>query len=161
MSWSLIGFLAANFFAALSGGLFAPDGWFKALKKPRWQPPDWAFPVVWTVLYALNGIAGWMVYGAVGLDPLIFGVYFLSLVFNAAWSALFFGMHRMDLALWDAALLWASVALQCVLFFSVDFWAGAMILPYLAWVTVAFALNRTVWRMNPDASGKSEGEVAS
>lgn len=162
ISWSLVGFIAINFLAAMSGGLFSPDGWFRALKKPTWQPPDWAFPVVWTTLYTLNAVAAWLVYKQVGFSETgvgIFAVYGLALVFNAAWSALFFGAHRMDLALWDAAFLVLSVGLQMILFFTVDFWAGLMIVPYLAWVSVAFVLNRTIWRMNPNASGKTEAEM--
>jgi len=62
LSWSLIAFVALNVIAASSGAAFQPGAWFKSLDKPSWQPPDWAFPVVWSVLYFLNALAGWWVH---------------------------------------------------------------------------------------------------
>ncbi|MEL6737247.1 MAG: TspO/MBR family protein, partial [Pseudomonadota bacterium] len=89
MSWSLLAFVGLNFAAAMSGGIFKPDEWFRNLQKPSWQPPDWAFPVVWLVLYLLNAVAGWMVWEAAGstvAGQVALVVYVVSLFLNAAWS---------------------------------------------------------------------------
>lgn len=153
MSWSLVVFVGLNFLAAASGGIFAPGAWYEKLNKPSWQPPNWAFPVVWSVLYILNAIAGWIIWETVGFEDggfLALAVYVMSLCLNAAWSAIFFGMKRMRLALWEAVCLWLSVALQAVLFYQIFPLAGLILLPYLAWVSVAVWLNRTMLRLNPD-----------
>jgi tryptophan-rich sensory protein len=154
LSWSLIAFITLNVIAASSGAAFQPGAWFKSLDKPSWQPPDWAFPVVWSVLYFLNALAGWWVWQASGLEglgALAMVIYIVALLSNAGWSALFFGMRRMDLATYDAALLWLLVAAQIVVFYAIVPLAGLILLPYLAWVTIAFWLSRTVWKLNPDA----------
>ena len=153
MSWSLIVFVGVNFLAAMSGGIFSPGNWFEQLKKPSWQPPNWAFPVVWTVLYLLNAVAGWLVWtqtGFSGLGSIALSVYGVSLLLNAMWSAIFFGMKRMRLALWEAALLWVSVALQIILFIQINVLAALILLPYIVWVTIAVLLNRTMLKLNPE-----------
>ena len=134
--------------------MFKPDAWFANLEKPWWQPPDWAFPVVWLVLYLLNAIAGWLVWQETGLERLgglAMLIYGVGLMANAGWSALFFGMRRMDWATYDAALLWLLVALQIGVFYIIVPTAGLITLPYLLWVSVAFWLSRTVWKLNPEA----------
>ncbi|MEM8650643.1 MAG: TspO/MBR family protein [Pseudomonadota bacterium] len=155
MSVSLLGFVGLNFLAALSGGIFSPGKWYEALVKPSWQPPNWAFPVVWSVLYVLNAIAGWLVWsetGFSGAGQLALIVYGVSLILNAAWSAIFFGMKRMQLALWEAILLWLSVLLQLILFIQIDQLSGLLTLPYIMWVSVAVWLNRTMLKLNPEFS---------
>lgn len=153
MSWSLLAFVAVNFLAAMSGGIFSPGEWFRSLKKPSWQPPNWVFPVVWSILYAINAFAGWLVWNEVGFEGPGFWamvVYGLALVLNAAWSAIFFGMKQMGLATLEAGLLWLAVAAQIALFLPINALAGWILLPYLIWVTIAIALSGSVWRLNPD-----------
>lgn len=150
---SLFVFVGLNVLAALSGGIFTPGAWYEDLKKPSWQPPNWAFPVVWSVLYFLNALAGWMVWNSVeakGEISFAITVYVISLILNAAWSAIFFGIKRMQLALFEAVLLWLSVALQIYLFWQIDAVSGAILLPYLAWVSIAVWLNRTMLELNPE-----------
>lgn len=156
MSWSLIAFLALNFIAALSGAVFTPGQWYEQLTKPWWRPPNWAFPVVWTVLYILNAIAAWLIWDAVGFSNgggLALAVFGIALVLNAGWSALFFGMKRMDLALWESLALWLSVALQIILFYQILPVAGLILLPYLLWLTIASYLNWTMIKLNPTPVG--------
>lgn len=153
ISWSLVTFVGLNFLAAMSGGIFSPGAWYEKLRKPSWQPPKWAFPTVWFVLYILNAIAGWLVWtqtGFSGAGQLALIVYGVSLALNAGWSAIFFGMRRMQLALWEALLLWISVVLQAILFFQISQMAGLLMLPYIAWVSVAVWLNRTMLKLNPE-----------
>lgn len=151
MSWSIFGaFLVVNFLAASSGAIFKPGPWYKDLNKPTWTPPNWAFPVVWSVLFALNALAGAIAWRAsAGTDPGAFAVYAISLMFNAGWSALFFGAKRMDLALADLVALWLSIAVTIGLFAVHSPLAAALIVPYLVWVTIAGALNVRMLQMNP------------
>jgi len=138
-------FLAINLAAAASGAVFKPGAWYQALRKPTWTPPNWAFPVVWSLLYLANATAGWRVWEAHGWEAApALAAYGASLVCNAAWSALFFGLRRMDWALWEVGALWLSIAVVLVLFAPLDTLAAALLVPYLAWVSVAAALN---WRM--------------
>ena len=146
-------FAGLNFVAASSGGLFKPGAWYAGLNKPSWTPPNWAFPVVWALLFALNAWAGWMIWEAVGASrPDVLALYIGSLVLNAAWSWLFFGRRRMDMALIDVAALWLSIALLIGLFAPISATAAWLLVPYLAWVSFAAFLNLTMLRLNPRAA---------
>lgn len=154
ISWSLMAFLGINFIAAMSGGIFTPGKWYETLNKPSWQPPNWAFPAVWSVLYLLNAVSGWLIWKAVGLEGqglISMIVYIGSLILNAGWSAIFFGMKRMKLALGEAILLWLSVALQIILFAQINKTAALILLPYLLWVSIAVYLNKTMIKLNPQS----------
>ena len=143
-------FIALNMLAASSGAFFRPGEWYEQLAKPSWTPPNWAFPVVWSALFLMNAVAGWLVWQAAGTAAgLALGVYAVSLVINACWSGVFFGLRRMDLGLINVALLWVSIVAVAVLFWPYNPVAAALQLPYLVWVTIATALNFTVLRMNP------------
>lgn len=142
-------FLALNFAAAASGAVFRPGAWYEGLAKPAWTPPNRAFPVIWTALYLMNAVSGWLVWQAAGTAAaLALGVYGLSLVINASWSAVFFGLRRMGFGLAIVVLLWLSILAVAALFRPFSALAGALQLPYLLWVTLAAALNLTVLRMN-------------
>ena len=143
-------FLALVFFVAMSGAIFKPGPWYQTLDKPSWTPPNWLFPVVWSALYVMIALAGWRVYQEAGLVVLPFAIYLLQLALNAAWSALFFGMRRADLAYVDVVALWIAVAVNIALFYPIDPVAGWLLVPYLVWVTIASCLNFSVWRRNKD-----------
>lgn len=143
-------FIGLMFAAGISGAVFKPGDWYAGLEKPSWTPPDWAFPVVWTILYAMIAAAGWLVWRTGGWSgALVF--WGAQLVLNAAWSWLFFGRRRMDLAFVDVCLLGASIVGFIVLAAGIDLIAAALFTPYLAWVTTAALLNLAVWRRNPAA----------
>ena len=149
-SWTaLAAFFALNFAAASSGAVFRPGAWYETLRKPSWTPPNWAFPVVWTALFCANAVAGWLVWETAGSAawPAL-ALYTFSLLLNAAWSALFFGIKRMDWALIEVAFLWASIAAVMVAFAPINGWATALIAPYLVWVTIAAQLNRRMMQLN-------------
>lgn len=141
-------FVAICVLAAASGGIFRAGAWYEALAKPWWRPPSWLFGPAWSVLYFTIAVSGWMVWRRAGFAPGPFGIYFLSLCINAAWSALFFGLRRMDLAFLDVLLLWLSIAATIAAFYPIDRRAALLLLPYLGWVTFASVLNFTIWRMN-------------
>ena len=123
---AFLAFLGLNILAAASGGIFSPGQWYEELRKPVWQPPKWAFPLVWMILYFLNAWAGWMIWVSSGFDEArtwALVVYGISLVLNAGWSWIFFGLRKMKLALVEAILLWLSVAVE--LFERPDVFSGS------------------------------------
>lgn len=140
-------FVALNLLAASSGAVFRPGAWYRSLAKPRWCPPDWLFGPAWAVLYTTIAVAGWLVWLRAGLGwPIL--VYLVSLGFNAGWSAIFFGLRRMDWAFAWILAFWASVLAMIVLFWPVSPAAALLLLPYFLWVGFASALNWTIWQMN-------------
>jgi benzodiazapine receptor len=142
-------FIGVVFLAAASGAVFKPGPWYEELQKPSWTPPNWAFPVVWTLLYIMIAYAGWSVWSKVGWSlPIAF--WALQIVLNAAWSWLFFALRRMDLALVDVGLLWLTIAGFIVTAWPVSPIAALLFVPYLAWVTTAGLLNRAVQQLNPE-----------
>jgi len=142
------GFVGICFVAASSGGIFRAGAWYDGLAKPWWRPPRWLFAPAWSVLYFTIAISGWLVWRRAGLDPALFGIYGISLCFNAAWSACFFGLRRMDIAFADILLMWLSIATNIAVFYPVESRAALLLVPYLCWVTFAAGLNFTIWRMN-------------
>jgi len=148
---ALIPFVVAVVLVASTRAVFKLGAWYEGLAKPSWTPPDWAFPVVWSILYLSIAIAGWLVWQEVGWS-LVIVVWCLQLLLNGAWSWLFFGLRRMDLALTDIALLWLCIAAFIILAWPTSSTAALLFLPYLVWVSIAAALNLTVWRMNPAAA---------
>ena len=149
-----IGLAAACFCVALSGAVFRPGAWYEGLDKPRWRPPNWLFAPAWTVLYVCIAVSGWLAWRQAGVAgaPAASAAYGAQLVLNAGWSAVFFGLHRPGWALAELALLWLSIALTAALFAPISAAAAALLLPYLAWVTFAGALNASLWRRNPALS---------
>ncbi len=123
--------------------------WYAALRKPMWSPPNWVFGPVWTILYIAMAVAAWLVWRMPGTGRwpalLLFGV---QLVLNAAWSALFFGLRNPGLAFADIVLLLFAILVTVVRFGRLSAWAAVLMLPYLAWVSFATALNGAIWRLN-------------
>ena len=142
------GFAAACLVAASSGGIFRAGQWYDALAKPWWRPPRWIFAPAWSVLYLTIAVSGWMVWTRSGFVLIPFTVYFVSLCFNAAWSACFFGLRRMDIAFLDIVLLWISIVCTIAVFYPIDERSAVLLVPYLCWVSFAGFLNYTIWRMN-------------
>jgi benzodiazapine receptor len=145
--WSLVVFILLVVCAASSGAFFRPGEWYRALRKPRWTPPNWLFGPVWSVLYVMIAIAGWLVWSEQP-GSLAMWIWGAQLVVNGTWSGVFFGMRRMDLGFYDIGLLWLLVAGFIVAAASVSATASLLFVPYLVWVSIAGALNWTVWRMN-------------
>jgi tryptophan-rich sensory protein len=102
---------------------------------------------VWTVLYAMIAVAGWLVWQRVGFGVPLY-VYGAQLVLNAIWTPLFFGAGRYGLAFGDICLLWILIAATVVLFRRVHRPAAWLLVPYWAWVTYAAALNFAIWQLN-------------
>lgn len=150
MDWVIFAILlVAAFGAGSTGGLFPPGPWYRTLNKPVWTPPDWLFPVAWTTLYICMAAAGALVAGQPGGD-LALALWGLQIALNGLWTPVFFGLRRIRLGMGVLAALWLAVAATLVALWQVDWRAGALFVPYLAWVSVAGALNLSVWRLNRD-----------
>jgi len=146
--------LAACFAAGATGGLFPPGAWYARLSKPWFTPPDWLFPVAWTTLYLCIAAAGARV--AVSSDnALPMALWALQIALNALWTPVFFGLRRMQLGMLILSALWLSVAALMLTSWQVDWIAGLLLVPYLAWVSVAGALNLAVIRLNPQEAGRT------
>lgn len=144
-------FLAACFGAGTTGSVFPPGDWYKQLNKPSWTPPNWAFPVMWTTIYLLISFAAARVAVLEG-SQYAMAFWAAQIAFNALWTPIFFGLRRLKGALIVMAFLWVSVLGCFITHWQLDVWAGLAMLPYLAWVTVAGALNFSVSRLNPDVA---------
>jgi len=147
----LLAFVAVCLLAALTGAVFRPGTWYDLLAKPSWRPPNWLFAPVWTVLYLMIAVSGWLVWRETGVAgaKLPLTVYAIQLVLNAAWTPIFFGLHRPDLAFFEIVLIWLSIVATIALFYPVHAGAAWLLVPYLGWVTFAAALNFAIWSLNP------------
>lgn len=136
--------------AASFGALFTPGAWYAALEKPAFNPPNWVFGPVWTLLYAMMAVAAWLVWRQRGNVPVAWPLiaYTAQLVLNALWSWLFFGLNAMGVAFAGIFLLWMTIAIVVTLFWKISQAAGCLLLPYFAWVGFAAVLNFSLWRLN-------------
>ena len=150
--WLTVSFVAAAIgaVASIHAGPF-----YTQLIRPEWAPPPTIFGPVWTVLYALMGIAAWLVWrvGGVRTAKFALALFLVQLAFNALWSWLFFAWHRGALAFADILLLWALIVATLISFWRIRPLAGALLVPYLLWVSFASALNYSVWQLNPQVLG--------
>lgn len=149
----LLGWLAVTFAAAALGGFASANAgdFYQQLARPAWAPPAWLFAPAWTLLYILMGVAAWVVWRERGVRRVRIALllFLVQLAVNAAWTWLFFAWRLGALALADVLLLWALILCTVVAFWRVRPVAGALLLPYLAWVTFAAALTYAVWQRNP------------
>jgi tryptophan-rich sensory protein len=152
-SVGLVGWLIVSFIAAAVGGAASIQAgpFYTQLVRPDWAPPPSIFGPVWTVLYALMGIAAWLVWRVGGFRAAksALTLFLVQLAFNALWSWLFFGWHRGALAFADILLLLALIVATIISFWRVRTLAGVLLLPYLLWVSFASVLNYSVWQLNP------------
>ena len=148
-SLGLLGFGAAAAAAALIGGLGVAGtaDEYSSLRQPSWAPPSWLFGPVWTVLYVMIAVAGWLVWRRTGWTSAL-TVYAVQLVLNAIWTPIFFGFGRYGLALVDIAVLWLLIGATIWLFRPGSRLAALLLIPYWLWVTFATALNFAIWHAN-------------
>ena len=145
----LLRWLAISFVPAAIGFRFPAPDYYARLSKPDWAPPGWLFGPVWTVLYALMGTAAWLVArkpGSAARAPLV--LWGAQLALNATWTPVFFGLRAPGLALVNIVALWSALVATIAAFFSRRRLAAGLLLPYLAWVSFATALNYGIWRRN-------------
>ncbi len=127
------------------------DSWYYSLQQPAWAPPDYAFGIIWTVVFALIALAGLLVWRQAPTRrdiEISLGLFALNGFLNLAWSFIFFRMQRPDLAFYELILLWLSIMALILFCGRFSKGAAALLLPYLAWVTVAGVLNYQVMQLN-------------
>ncbi len=124
--------------------------WYRTLLKPDFNPPDWVFAPVWSVLYLMIALAGWRVWRRRGLAgaPVAMATYAAQLALNLGWSFLFFGGQMIGIALAEIVLLLVAIGVNALLFWRIDRMAGWLLAPYAAWVAFASILNFALWRLN-------------
>jgi tryptophan-rich sensory protein len=146
---ALAAWVAAAFLAAAIGSIPSTD-LYQSLDLPSWAPPSSVFGPVWTALYLMMGIAAWLVWGERyrAQISLAIGLFVAQLVLNALWTWIFFGFGEFRLAVFEIVLLWLVLQATAVQFWRVRPAAGALLLPYLAWVTYATALTVAISRTN-------------
>ncbi len=151
MNWeSLVVFLVLTGAAAFLGGQWGATKWYDDLQKPWFTPPKWVFPVAWTILYIMIGVAGALVWESVkGPREAALALWGVQLALNAGWSYIFFGAKNIGGALVEVAFLWLSIAAFILVAWPVSQTASLLFIPYLAWVSIAAALNFRIWQMNP------------
>ena len=153
----LLGWIAVTFVAAAAGTVASlqADRFYAALDRPSWAPPAAVFGPVWTALYLAMAIAAWLVWKPRGFAAArtALTLFLAQLACNALWSWLFFAWHQGALALLDIVVLWLLVVSTVVAFRRVRPSAAALMIPYLAWISFAAALNFSVWQRNPALLG--------
>lgn len=152
-----VAWLATSFVAAAIGGAASIRAapFYAQLVRPEWAPPQSLFGPVWTVLYALMGIAAWLVWREGGFRSArtALVLFLVQLAVNALWSWLFFAWHLGGAAFADIIVLWLLIVATLVAFWRIRPLAGALLVPYLLWVSFAAALNYSVWQLNPQMLG--------
>ena len=128
----------------------AMDSWYGNLEQPNWNPPDWVFGPVWSVLYLMIAISGWLVWRARGWTAaqaqlIVWGI---QLALNLLWTVLFFGLEQPGLAAIEIVLLWVAIFATINMFWPISSIAAALLVPYLIWVTYATLLTISIWRLN-------------
>lgn len=124
------------------------ESWYKNVVKPPIAPPNWVFGPVWTILFILMGVALYRVWMKKSLGDKKLNWWWIQLGLNILWSILFFGYRNPGLAMVEIIVLWVAIYKTIVSFGKIDKLASKLLIPYLAWVTFASALNFGVWWLN-------------
>jgi tryptophan-rich sensory protein len=148
VSWLAVCFVVAAVGAAAS---LQAETFYAELVRPDWAPPGTVFGPVWTALYIMMAVAAWIVWQRreIRLARTGLVLFVAQLILNALWSWLFFGWRQGALSFLDIAVLWVLIVATLVCFWRVRPVAGLLLMPYLAWVTFASALNFRIWQLNP------------
>lgn len=140
-------FLLACGAAASTGIIFKPGDWYATLVKPSFTPPNWLFPVAWTIIYLLLAWAGYRLILIPGSE-IVLALWAAQIALNTLWTPVFFGAHRILAGMVIITLLWLVVAAMVLLTVRLDLITGLILFPYLVWLSVAAALNFSILRNN-------------
>ena len=128
------------------------ETWYPTIIKPAFNPPNWVFMPVWTLLFVLMGIAAGLVWDKIKEQNAevkkALGFFLIQLALNAIWSYLFFGLNNPMLALIEIAILWLMIYETYLKFIKINKTAGYLLIPYMAWVGFAALLNASIWWLN-------------
>tara|TARA_E500000331_G_C16965041_1_gene586666 strand:- start:194 stop:664 length:471 start_codon:yes stop_codon:yes gene_type:complete len=149
--FSLLFFLAFSFGASAWGGFVTSiykEPWYSTLVKPSFNPPDYIFPTVWVILYVSMAFAVWLIWINPKKQEKIIYVYFIHLLVNASWSVVFFALHQIFLALLVIVVIILLVVWLIKEYYPINKVSAALMIPYLIWLTFAFALNLNILTLN-------------
>jgi tryptophan-rich sensory protein len=148
--WMILAWIAGCHAAGAIGAVATDSSLYRELVRPGWAPPGWLFGPVWMVLYTAIGVAGWALWRAPGGRPrrVALTAFAVQLALNTLWTPVFFGLESIGGALIVIVLLAAAIALTIASAWRVSWLAAALLLPYLAWVGFATALNAALWLLN-------------
>lgn len=150
----LIGSIVICQLAGIIGAVFtgpAIQSWYITLNKPSFNPPNWVFGPVWTILYLLMGISLFLVWKKYSGDQgikIALAIFFFQLILNTTWSILFFGMRNPMAGLIEIVVLWIAILLTILSFYKISITASMLLIPYILWVSFASVLNFYLWRLN-------------
>jgi tryptophan-rich sensory protein len=125
--------------------------WYADLTKPSFNPPDWAFGVVWPILYIMMGVAAFLIWNMGIISRRIkvaLGLFVFQLILNGLWTPIFFGLHMMGLALAEIILLWVAILFTIIAFWRISKAASYLMIPYILWVSFAIVLNASLLHLN-------------
>ncbi|MCJ7653801.1 MAG: tryptophan-rich sensory protein [Dehalococcoidia bacterium] len=152
--WKLVVSIIACLAAGAVGSIFTRQAiptWYATLEKPAFNPPNWLFAPVWTLLYIMMGVAAFLVWRK-GLDNrqvrVALIVFLVQLVLNALWSVAFFGLESPLYGLIVIATLWVAILFTVLKFYRISLAASVLMWPYLLWVSFAAVLNSSIWLLN-------------
>lgn len=149
----LIVWLVVCYTAAAIGAIASAKAvsFYQQLTKADWAPPAFFFGPVWSILFLCMSIAAWLVWKSGGFEKhrTALTFFIVQLVFNTLWSWLFFAWHKGGMAMFEVIVLWIMIAITTILFWRVRPLAGALLAPYLTWVSFASVLNYSLWQLNP------------
>ena len=144
--------LGATLVAGLGGLMTQLGPWYRGLALPAWKPPDWLFGPAWTLIFGLTALSGYLSWTRAERErrfqARLLALFTVNGLLNVAWSVLFFRLHRPDWALLEVLLLWASIVGLIALSARKSLTAAWLLVPYVAWVTFAAALNASVVHLN-------------
>ncbi|MBU4479907.1 tryptophan-rich sensory protein [Patescibacteria group bacterium] len=129
----------------------ALNNWYIDLQKPLWNPPAWVFGPVWTTLYALMGVAFYLIWikkdKGMAIKKAVY-IFAIQLILNSLWSIIFFGLHNIFLALIEILILSVFIIWTMIEFYKIDKRATYLLIPYILWVCVATVLTLNIWLLN-------------
>jgi tryptophan-rich sensory protein len=147
----IVAVAGAVFTGGAGGALTRIDDWYRNLRKPSWQPPDWLFGPVWTIIIGLSAwsaVIGWRHAGTPNGQIFVAALFGVNVLLNVAWSYFFFFRRRPDLALKEVVGLWLSIAALIAAMAPISSLGAGLLVPYLIWVSFAAFLNLTIVRLN-------------
>lgn len=148
---SLIFFFIITFSASVIGGFATikyKEPWYSTLIKPTFNPPDWIFAPVWTTLYLMMALAIWLFWHSKNKDTSTIIIYFIHIIFNTAWSIVFFVFHKIFIAFVVLLILIGLIIVLIIRFKRVNLFSFYLMIPYLLWCTFALTLNITLMYLN-------------
>lgn len=155
MKSPILKLIGAILFCELAGGIGAIfttpaiNTWYATFEKPVFNPPNWLFAPVWTILFALMGIALYLIWiNSAQNKRSAYIIFFVQLILNILWSSIFFGAKLPGLALVEIIIMWLAVLLTIIYFYKISKPAGLILLPYLLWVSFATVLNYEIFILN-------------